>query len=79
MSMPIKMTDVYCSIDIHFHPALISRLLMLRRIRSFSAKSRLVTVTLQSARQVCAGRIVLSTALLPTPVGDDVPGAGRGQ
>ena len=61
---------------------------MLRRIRSFSAKSRLVTVTLQSARQVCAGRTVLSTALLPTPVGDDeaevspgdgVPGAGRGQ
>ena len=43
---------------------------------------------LQSARQVCASRTVLCTALLPTPVGDDeaevspgdgVPGAGRGQ
>jgi len=28
--MPSKVTDVCCSIDIHFHPALISRPLLLR-------------------------------------------------
>ena len=47
--MPSKVTDVCCSIDSYFHPALISRLLLLRQILSFST-----CVTL--SRQGCPGK-----------------------